>query len=102
MVGRTKGFVSRKEYRYALFFFVCLFVLHRKALVAKTLSADLAPVLEDVVRMINFVNARPLKIRIFATLCEQMGADHTKSYCSIEVGWLSRGRVLAGVSCGRN
>ena len=54
MVGRTKGFVSRVKERYPdvivthCFFFVCLF-LHLEALVAKTLSADLVPVLEDVV-----------------------------------------------------
>ena len=48
----------------------------QEILVAKTLSADLASVLEDVVRMINFIKARTLKIRIFESLNEKMGAEH--------------------------
>ena len=50
--------------------------LHRKALIAKTLPADLVPVLDDVVRLVNFVKSRPVKSCIFAALCEEMGAEH--------------------------
>lgn len=47
---------------------------HRKAIVAKTLSADLAPVRKDVVRMINFLKTKPVKSRTFASCWEEMGA----------------------------
>lgn len=49
MVGQTKGFVSRvMEKNPDLIITHCF--LHCKALVVKTLPADLVPVLDDVVR----------------------------------------------------
>lgn len=53
MVGRTKGFVSRgKERNPDLIVTHCF--LHREALVTKTLPAELVPVMDDVVRIVNF------------------------------------------------
>ena len=75
MVERTKGFVSRvKEKNLDVIITHCF--LHREVLVAKTFLADLVPVLDDVVRMVNFVKSRTVKTRIYAALCEEMGAEH--------------------------
>ena len=96
MVGQNKGFVSRvKERNRTVISKHCF--LHRKALVFKTLPADLVPVLNDVVSMVNFVKIRPVKSCCFALLCEGMGAEQATLLLPREVRWLSRGKVLARV-----
>ena len=69
--------------------------LHREALVPKTLPADLVPVLDGVVRMVNFVKSRPVKTRIFAALCQEMGAEHKALLFHTGVRWFSCDKLLA-------
>ena len=96
MVGRNKGLVSRVKERNQNVISKHYF-LHRKALVSKTLLANLVPVLNDLVSMVNFVKIRPVKSCFFALLCEGMGAEHAKLLLHREVRWLLWGKVLARV-----
>ena len=68
-------------------------MLHRHALVSKTLPSSLADVLKIVVETVNYVKGRPLNQRIFMQLCEQMYSEFKVLYHS-EVRWLSGGKVI--------
>ena len=101
MVGRYKGFVSRIREKQRDVIATNWF-LHSEMLVVKTLPEDLASTLNTVVSIVNFVKTKPLKSRMFAILCEEMGADHTNLLLQIEIRWLSRGKVQARVYALRN
>lgn len=93
MTGRYKGFVTRvKEVAENVTSTHC--VIHREALAAKRIPASLKKVLDEAVKIVNFIKTRPLQSRIFAALCEEMGSAHTSLLLHSEVRWLSRGRVL--------
>ena len=50
-------------------------MLHRHALMFKTLPSSLADVLEIVVETVNYVKGRPLNHCIFTQLCELMDSE---------------------------
>ena len=93
LTGRHKGLIAfiRKE-NPDVQWTHC--VIHREALASKKMSPELNSVLEDAVRVINFIKARPLNSRLFRRLCDNMGAEHTELLLHTEVRWLSRGKVL--------
>jgi hypothetical protein len=69
-------------------------IIHREALASRDLEPKLHSVLQEAVKVVNFVKARPLNSRLFAILCEEMQADHKPLLLHSEVRWLSRGKVL--------
>jgi len=50
--------------------------------------------LDNAVKLVNFIKARPTNEIIFGRLCEQMGSMHNCSLTHTEVKRLSRGKIL--------
>jgi hypothetical protein len=47
-----------------------------EALASRDLEPKLLSALQEAVKVVNFVKARPLNSRLFAVLCEEIQADH--------------------------
>uniref|UniRef100_A0A3P9JYF1 Uncharacterized protein n=1 Tax=Oryzias latipes TaxID=8090 RepID=A0A3P9JYF1_ORYLA len=93
MTGSAKGLIARiKKKNPDIKWTHC--VIHREALASKKMSPVLHNVLNDSIKVINFIKSRPLNARLFCRLCENTGAEHTELLLHTEVPWLSRGRVL--------
>uniref|UniRef100_A0A8C1LJ55 DUF4371 domain-containing protein n=2 Tax=Cyprinus carpio TaxID=7962 RepID=A0A8C1LJ55_CYPCA len=91
MMGKNKGFNARlKEKAPYCLVFHCM--IHRQALASKHLSDELNETMKTVVKIVNFIKARPVNKRIFAELCED--EVHQTLLLHTEVRWLSRGQVL--------
>ncbi|GFT02645.1 SCAN domain-containing protein 3 [Trichonephila clavipes] len=96
MTGHLKGFVAHvKELNENILVTHCF--LHREALVIKFLPSDLKIVLEQCVKMVNYIKSRPLKSRLFSKLCQAMEAKYESLLLHTEVRWLSRGKVISRV-----
>ena len=52
------------------------FRIYREALAAKGMPDSLKDVLDNTMKMVNFVKARPLNSCVFSALCNDMGSDH--------------------------
>lgn len=93
MVGVIKGVIARiKKLVPDIKASHCC--LHRHALAVKRIPNALHEVLNDAVKMINFIKSRPLNARVFALLCDDLGSLHKNLLLHTEVRWLSRGKVL--------
>jgi hypothetical protein len=54
-------------------------MIHRKLLAVKELRQELSEVMATVIRTLNYMKTRPLKSRFFTELCEENGANYSRS-----------------------
>lgn len=67
--------------------------LHREALATKA-TIELNNVLDQSVKVVNFIKCRPLNSRFLTILCNETGSNHNKLLLHTEFRWLTRGKVL--------
>lgn len=70
-------------------------LIHREALAAKELSADLNETLNTAIKIVNSIKSKPLNCRVFAEICAELGTEHEHLLFHSDVRWLSRGKVLS-------
>jgi hypothetical protein len=59
----------------------------------KELCPELSEVMDTVIISVNYIKACPLKSRLFAETCEEMGAQCQSLLFYSNSRWLSRGNV---------
>ncbi|XP_068240038.1 protein FAM200C-like [Palaemon carinicauda] len=73
-------------------------VLHRHALVVKTLPSHFKEVLSICVKVVNYIRGRALSHRVLKLFCEEMGSEHRVLLFHTEVRWLSRRKMLTRIA----
>ncbi|XP_043916151.1 zinc finger BED domain-containing protein 5-like [Protopterus annectens] len=71
-----------------------LLVIARQSLACKNLPGELKLVLDEAVKVVNFIKSQSTNSRIFKALCEEMMSPHSTLLLHTEVRWLSRDKVL--------
>ena len=94
MTGHLTGLVSQiKEVAPECESTDC--IIHREILATRKMLPNLKSILNDVVKIINYIKARALNSRLFEQLCEEMDKKHKHLLLYTEIRWLSCGKSLA-------
>jgi hypothetical protein len=67
--------------------------IHRESLATKELFPELSEVKDTVIKSVNYIKIHLLKSRLFAKLCEEMGAQYQSILFYCVSHWLSRENV---------
>ena len=70
-------------------------MIHKAALVSKTIPKRLYEHLSVVIKVINYVKSLALNTRLFNKLCKDMDASHTALLYHTQVCWLSKKNMLS-------
>lgn len=90
MVGINKGLVARIQ-NVAPNVISTHCCIHREALTTHKMPADLQKVLDESMKIVNYIKNHPLNA-LFSQ--EEMGSTHTQLLFHTDVRWLSRGKIL--------
>ncbi|XP_072380827.1 zinc finger BED domain-containing protein 5-like [Diabrotica undecimpunctata] len=93
MTGRFGGVATKvKSVAKNCTFMYCS--IHRQVLAVKLMPEQFKNVLQDAIKVVNFIKSRALNSRLFSNLCSEMGSNHIQLLLHTEVRWLSRGKML--------
>ena len=90
MIGANSGLVSLvKQKNPAIQETHCM--IHKEALVPKTIPKRLHEHLSVVIKVVNYVKSSALNTRLFSKLCKDIHFNHTALLYHTQVRWLSKG-----------
>ena len=96
MIGANSGLVSSvKQKNPAIQGTHCM--IHKAALVSKTIPKRLHEHLSVVIKVINYVKSSALNTQLFSKLCKDLDANHTALLYNTQICWLSKGNMLSRI-----
>ena len=72
-------------------------MLHREALASQCFSVEVNQVVEEIVKVINFIKTSGVRSRIFSKLCDDLDTPHKQLLFHATTRWLSLGNAFARV-----
>ena len=69
-------------------------MLHRQALMSKTLPPNFKDVMNSCVKIINFIRGRALNHRLFKAFCNELDESSSALFFHTEVRWLPCAKVV--------
>ena len=72
-------------------------MLHREALASQCFRIELNEVVEEIVKVINYVKTSAVRSRIFSKLCDDLETPHKQLLFHATTRWLSLGNAFARV-----
>ncbi|KAK9737230.1 hypothetical protein QE152_g10896 [Popillia japonica] len=83
--GRVAKFWGRERFYFYFLLSITHCLIHREALAAKKLAPELNDVLQDAVKIINFIKSHALNSRLFSNLCKDTDSNYTTLLLHAEV-----------------